>query len=520
MIGSVSIRLRVLGALLVVLILTLIGVGFMVDATFASREKAARITLLKQRADLAAQIMANGGSTEQLLTTLTDNDVHALVTPADTRIDPSGDPVPKNRTVLEQRVVLEGIGSLDNAILVLWIDPSGITTTRQRLDTSLVIVAVVALLIAALVAFPLVDVALKPLEVMADRARSISQGERGIRMGAQTPRTEVGRTAFAIDGMLDELEGAKTRARAAEKAARASAAQMQSFLSDAAHELKTPLAGIQAAAESLLQLPETAPTDDRQNLEFLLAREASRGGHLVQTLLEAARVDAGVVLHPEVILLTALAITEQDRLHLVYPRLDVFIDGGELVVQADRHATTSVLRNLVDNAARAAAPDGWVLINLRELPETSERPAMAEITVADSGPGIAPEDRERVFERLVRLREVATTTKGSGLGLAIARGYARAQGGDVVYADHADWIEFPERLDGEPDDDGACFVFTLPLLQPAPADAGVAAARTPVQQPAGAGDATWEDETVQAGETGQSAEGLDLDVLGEPGLLG
>jgi signal transduction histidine kinase len=92
-------------------------------------------------------------------------------------------------------------------------------------------------------------------------------------------------------------------------------------------------------------------------------------------------------------------------------------------VTGDADRLTQVLTNLTDNARRAMTGSGTLTIDVR-------RAGPALLTVTDSGPGIPPEDHERVFDRLVRLDE-ARTTPGAGLGLPIARGIARAHGGDL-----------------------------------------------------------------------------------------
>ena len=126
---------------------------------------------------------------------------------------------------------------------------------------------------------------------MAELAKK-SPGQRGSRLAPTRTDTELGQTAQAFDEMLDELEGAETRARQAEERTRA-------FLADAAHELRTPIAGVQAAAETLLHHDDQLDHDQRQHLQALLMREAQRAGALISDLLAAARLDAGIdlVLH-------------------------------------------------------------------------------------------------------------------------------------------------------------------------------------------------------------------------------
>lgn len=442
----------------VVLVLTMLGVGVVTDAVFMNRQISDMETRLSE-ASARAQTLAKGQiEPGELAQQVQRGNMHVSVKMPDGTIIGSVAPQERIRYVRE---VLDTSRNLHGAEVTVWESTDSVVNARRSLDTSLLLVGLLGIVGASLLTVVITDVALKPLEVMADRANRITEGERGIRMAAPSETTELGRTAAAIDEMLDELEGAEIRARAAEAQARASAEQMQVFLSDAAHELKTPMAGIQAAAESLIQLPEDAD-EEREQLAFLLGREASRGGHLVNSLLEAARVDAGPKLNLELLDLGDLALAEQRRLALVHPRLEVMVQGENLLAMADRQGITSVLRNLVDNAGRASAPEGWILMALSTRRDQN-LVEMAVLRVIDSGQGIPAEDQERVFDRLVRLSSTATTTKGSGLGLPIARGYARAHGGDVVYVDQPDTEVVDEA--GRARRIGACFEVTLPLAR-------------------------------------------------------
>ena len=125
--------------------------------------------------------------------------------------------------------------------------------------------------------------------------------------------------------------------------------------------------------------------------------------------------------------------------------------GDAPAVAGDAQALGGVLRNLLDNASRAAGPDGTVQVLLRA------EGATAVVDVVDDGPGVPEADRERIFERLVRLDAARSADAGgSGLGLAIARGTARAYGGDLVC------LPAPGRR-------GALFRLTLPLPSSPPA---------------------------------------------------
>src|SRR5690606_25043392 len=245
-------------------------------------------------------------------------------------------------------------------------------------------------------------------------ARSITSGDRGRRLAPTRTDTELGRTAAAFDEMLDALEGAEAAARAEE-------ARTRRFVADAAHELRTPIAGVQAVAEAALA-PDMSP-EERERLHLLMLRESRRAGRLVDDLLVLARLDAGLELRREPVDLLELARTEAERARLVSPDQRVEVRGEPVTVAGDASRLAQVLGNLLDNARRHAGP-GTVTI-------TVSAGDPATVLVTDEGPGVPPADRERIFDRLVRLDEARGEDGGAGLGLAIARGIARAHGGEL-----------------------------------------------------------------------------------------
>jgi signal transduction histidine kinase len=322
---------------------------------------------------------------------------------------------------------------VNGAQLTLTVDTALVSGARQRLRRILFLVSLGALVASALLVAGAVRLALRPLSSMAALARTVTEGNRGRRLAPTRTDTEIGQTALAL-----ELEGAENRARRAEERTRA-------FLADAAHELRTPITGVQAAAETLLHHGDALSAADREHLQALLVREAQRAGTLISDLLAAARLDAGVELHREPVSLGHLAVPELDRVRLLHPRATVTTgEGPEVVVTADADKVRGILRNLVDNAVRAAGPQGRIHLNVYA------RDGLAVLDLWDSGPGVPPSERERIFERLVRLdHSRSADAGGSGLGLAIARGYARAHSGDLVCLD--------------PGGPGALFRLTLPL---------------------------------------------------------
>jgi two-component system OmpR family sensor kinase len=159
----------------------------------------------------------------------------------------------------------------------------------------------------------------------------------------------------------------------------------------------------------------------------LLIMEARRAGKLVSDLLATSRLDTGIDLELTSFSLATLVSAELERARLLHPDATLEQHGGDVTVTADSGKITEIVDNLLDNALRACGPQGRVATVL------SHTPGQACLEVLDSGPGVRRADRERIFERLVRLDQArASDSGGSGLGLAIARGYARAHHGDLT----------------------------------------------------------------------------------------
>ena len=432
--NTVSLRLRVTVAVLAVLAVMLILLSIAINAIFIAQSNRNLDALLTGQAQLARQLARSGVGPQQIVNRVQAGGVQAhLVLRNGTEF---GTPITSG-TVKTTAITLNAPTRVDGANLTLAVDTALVFDARRTLRRILMITAVIALVVSAVLVAAAVRLALRPLDSMAALAKAVSQGNRGYRLAPTRTDTELGQTAQAFDEMLDELEGAETRAQQAEERTRA-------FLADAAHELRTPIAGVQAAAETLLHHDEQLDHDERQHLQALLVREAERAGALISDLLTAARLDAGIDLDLAPVSLRTLAHSEIDRVRLLHPETAVTMSGPEVIARADAARVSSILRNVIDNAVRAAGPEGQVHLVVRE----HDQFAIAEIW--DSGPGVPPSQRERIFERLVRLDHGrAGDAGGSGLGLAIARGYARAHGGDLTCED--------------PRGSGAMFRLVLPL---------------------------------------------------------
>jgi two-component system, OmpR family, sensor kinase len=434
---TVSLRRRVTALSLTVLAAVLLVVGVLTDVVFSAQIRSELREQLDVRAALAGQLVAQGVPAAEVARRVEAPGVRAEVVAADGSVyagdddeswgppqwrgrppggehgwwddDEAGDW--RDAQVLEQPLA-------DGSRLTLAATGGPVSGAQEFLRRTLLVLSLAALAAAGIVMMLTTRVALAPLDAMTALARSITSGDRGRRLAPTRTDTELGRTAAAFDAMLDELEGAEATARASE-------ARTRRFVADAAHELRTPIAGVQAVAEAAIA--PSMPPEERERLHLLLLRESRRAGRLVDDLLVLARLDAGLELRREPVDLLELARAEAERAQLVAPDQQVQVRGEPVTVPGDASRLAQVLGNLLDNARRHAGP-GAVTITV-----SGGNPAT--VVVTDEGPGVLPADRERIFDRLVRLDEARGDEGGAGLGLAIARGIARAHGGDLRCVD-------------------------------------------------------------------------------------
>jgi len=454
-----SLRGRVTLTVLGLLALLLVVLFAVVDVALGARLRADLRTRLTDRVALARQLDSSL-TPQQLVDHLRGEGVTAQLCAAGggcvfadpTPAPPTAGTPPKPKAAKHARAAVHQSGSLlfvqapltDGQQLTLSTDGSAIPATLSRLVALEAAGGAAALAVAGLLLGRLVGAALHPLDEMTALARRIADGDRGRRLRTGRTDTELGRTAAAFDAMLDELETALAAARAAETA-------MRGFLSDASHELRTPLAALQATVENVLR---TNP--DRPLREAALAaavRETSRAARLVEDLLTAARLSEPVPLQRSPVDLTELARAEVHRIRLLASQLTITLVGDEqLPAVADPARVGQILANLLDNARHATPPGGTITVTV------GYDDGQPTIDVADSGAGIPPAERERIFDRLVRLDTARSrATGGAGLGLPIARALARAHGGDLRYVP-------------DPTAPGARFRLTLPASPPAESD--------------------------------------------------
>ncbi len=252
--------------------------------------------------------------------------------------------------------------------------------------------------------------ALAPVDAIRAEVEAISAAELGRRVPNPPGHDEIARLAATMNRMLERLEGAQTRQRR--------------FVSDASHELRSPLATIRQHAEVALTHPDRTTT---AQLAQLVLSEGARVQQLVEDLLLLARVDEGSLVvrrQPvdvdDLVFEAALRLREATSL-----RVDTTaVSAGRVL--GDEAQLQRVVRNLADNAARHAR-------TAMALSLAVDGQGAVRLCVDDDGAGIPEAERHRVFERFVRLDEARSRDAGgSGLGLAIVTELVAAHGGTVT----------------------------------------------------------------------------------------
>jgi two-component system sensor histidine kinase KdpD len=288
-----------------------------------------------------------------------------------------------------------------------------------------------------------VRVAPLEVEVVASRERPLAGSDRALLEAL------VAGLAPAMDRLRLETEARDARIDAQVGRTRAG------FLSAVTHNLRTPLASIKAASSTLRAPDLKLSSEDRIELLDTIYDETDRLERLVTNILELSRIRAGgLEVRPQPVDLRDLAQAAIRRLrplaraHRV--RLDMPPDIGD--VEVDVQMMEQVFGNLLENALRFAPPGSEILVSARGCGGRETRdPSQVEVRVADHGPGVPADERERIFEEFTRV-DGRPDASGTGLGLAIVRALVTAHGGRV-------WCD-------ETPGGGATFVFVLPARAP------------------------------------------------------
>lgn len=326
--------------------------------------------------------------------------------------------------------------------LIVGTDLEGDERAITRLVRIQSVVGLALLVVLGAAGYVLVRNSLRPLTAVERTARAIAAGDLSQRVPAGDERTEVGRLSTALNVMLARIEYAFRAQQASEEQARGSEHRMRRFVADASHELRTPLTSIRGFAE-LYRQGAVRSEEDVTRLMQRIEAEGARMGLLVEDLLLLARLDQQ---RPLAFAPVDLAEVAGDAVHdakAVQPDRPISLHLDESlsdvpVLIGDEGRLRQVVGNLVTNALTHSPPDARVTVTVAEAPDD---PDVLVLRVADRGPGMAPADAERAFERFYRAeasrtRGEDTTAEagGTGLGLAIVSSLVAAHGGSVELA--------------------------------------------------------------------------------------
>jgi signal transduction histidine kinase len=304
-----------------------------------------------------------------------------------------------------------------------------LTSVRQATLLSALVAAGIALLLGLLLARTIS----RPVKQLTDATRRVAHGELGLQVPVQT-RDELGELATSFNQMSADL------ARAAD--------QRRQMTADIAHELRTPLSVILGYTEALSDNKLAGTTE----VYDTMYGEAQLLGHLIEELRTLSLADADELplnrqdCRPEALLERIIAAqaplaAEKGIALRAQPSADL------PAVNVDPERMAQVLGNLVSNALRYTPQGGEVVLT------AEKQNGGVALSVRDTGPGIAPEDLPRVFDRFYRGDRSRQQTQGeSGLGLAIAKSLVEAHGGSI-------------RVESTPGQ-GATFIVTLPPASP------------------------------------------------------
>jgi len=374
------------------------------------------------------------------------------------------------RVMIVTQQVPTGTGGLVSLYIISAVDITNVYSAVGHLISIDLIVSLIVLTVLAIVGVALIRRSLRPLVEIEQTAQDIAAGDLSRRVPEWDERTEVGRLGRSLNTMLDQVESAFRDRADSEAAARRSEVRMRQFVADASHELRTPLTTIRGFAELYRQrggLENGASGIPRADLDRIMRRleqEASRMGVLVEDLLLLARLDQQRPLDSRPVDLLTLAADAVHDARVMAPQRSINLTvepGAAPIVLGDDVRLRQVIGNLMSNAL-VHTPDGTpVEVRIRPgipdgeragppvpsgtvpqgqasaprsgVPGAARRWPTVQVEVADHGPGLTPEQADRVFERFYRADQARTRhAGGTGLGLAIVSALVTAHGGTVT----------------------------------------------------------------------------------------
>jgi two-component system sensor histidine kinase BaeS len=326
-------------------------------------------------------------------------------------------------------------------VLRLAFPAGGLSPADRRLRTELAealgVSAGLAVLVAVVVAGLATPVLVRPIRRLTAAVRALQTGARQSRVGEPAGPGELGELGRTFDVMAASLEHQEQIRR--------------TMLADVAHELRTPLAILQAETESLVD----GVSDPTPEALASLHQESIRLGRLVEDLQTLASAEAaGLSLERRLVDLAAIAAGAADSVASRFRAtgLDLEQTLSPAVVWADPDRIRQVVANLLINAAKFTPPGGRVDLVVRAAE------ASAYLEVADTGPGVPPDEQERIFERFFR-GAAGRKVSGTGIGLTVVKELVQAHDGEIQL----------QSSSGE----GARFIIRLPLVTDRPPDRNV-----------------------------------------------
>lgn len=424
-----------------------------------ARQAAARLNVLYRQGAATAAVV------EQFQAAVTENDPHLVLLNlqgqvlADSKGDWTGQqlPVPttaeaqtKLRPEVENFTAASGesffyallpIGPQNNPagfVAAVAASPTGLPAVLSELGWGFLAAGIVALAVSLLAGVLIARSIAGPLQRIATAAAAVAAGDYEHRLPENGP-PELKRVAGSFNVMIERVEDSQRA--------------MRDFVSNVSHELKTPLTSIQGFSQALME-GATHDEASRRRAAGIIHQEAARMTRMVEDLLDLARIDSGQIVMAQTPLdLTSILSSTVERLlpQAAHKQIQFVKSWDSLPpVNGDGDRLAQVFTNLLDNAIKHTPAGGRITVTsavAQGLPRPrrvraglvqpdattslSERGNFASISIADTGPGIPPDDLARIFERFYQVDKSRQRGKGTGLGLAITKEIVEAHGGYV-----------------------------------------------------------------------------------------
>jgi signal transduction histidine kinase len=313
-----------------------------------------------------------------------------------------------------------GTRPVGNVEVIVTTPTDGIALTVERVRAALWLAVPIIVVLSGLATWLIAGRALRPVRLITERTRTIRSSTLHDRVPVPQANDELRGLATEMNTMLDRVQTEDARRR--------------QFVADASHELRSPIAAIRVQAEAALAEAGTGVgTETVADLATGVLAEAERMGMLVDDLLSLARHDETLAAPGTVVDLDDIVLTEARRQRRV--RIDTSkVSAGRVRCRVDE--LTRAVTHLLDNAARHADTSVTVGLATDDRTDSGFPGEVVRLTVDDDGPGVPVDDRERIFERFVRLDDARQRDLGgAGLGLAVVAAVAKSCGGTVEVTD-------------------------------------------------------------------------------------